>query len=322
VRVLHHRFSRGPPSYRSLPPSGLFRPRESRPAGFRLPGAAGRFACCGGRPCSRGRPRAFHRKTRARRETWTAAPGARPRVSELPLVRIADVDEVQRVARAQPALELGRLDRRDLSGLVPCAHDRSARLVPAHAAHSPACVVGWKSSVVPGSRKFPDATADEDEVLRHRAAVQLPRASLQADRGEVVLAAAVRAARHVNGEGGRQRDFPQPGALRLDEPREAARVRDGEAAGLGAGAAHDVARAPRADARESRGGERGESALRQRDAVALPRAPLALGRFDPRVDLRWQGRVDRLAEQAGKAGARPAVEMATVASPRRTVPPV
>ena len=44
----------------------------------------------------------------------------------------------------------------------------------------------------------PDPAADEHEVLRHGSAAELPRAALQADRREVVLAAAVRATRDVH----------------------------------------------------------------------------------------------------------------------------
>ena len=49
-----------------------------------------------------------------------------------------------------------------------------------------------------------DAAANHDEVLRHRAAVHLAEAALETDRGDVVLAAAVRTAAHLDVERRRQ----------------------------------------------------------------------------------------------------------------------
>src|SRR6185369_207836 len=95
------------------------------------------------------------------------------------------------------------------------------------------------------------AAAEEEEVLRDRAAADLPHASLEAQVGDVVLPAAVRAAAHLD------REFlgavGTGGAKVLgEERREAARARDREAAALRARAARDVGDRVSAVEREAR----------------------------------------------------------------------
>ena len=101
-----------------------------------------------------------------------------------------------------------------------------------------------------------DAAADHHEVVRRRPAANLAQAALEADAGDVVLAAAVRApadldveARHRRDEiGARVKPIPEQTA-------EAARLGHRELARLGSRAARDVCDRPRTAARQSGGVE-------------------------------------------------------------------
>ena len=90
------------------------------------------------------------------------------------------------------------------------------------------------------------AAADQDEVLRHRARTEPPHAALEADRRDVVQAAAVRAAADLDaravGRGNQLRPFAQ---VLLEQPAEAARLCHRQLAGLRPRTARDVGDRPR-----------------------------------------------------------------------------
>ena len=89
------------------------------------------------------------------------------------------------------------------------------------------------------------AAADHHEILRDRLAADLPHAALKSEAGDVMAAAAVRAAADLDLQIGRRRDelrmLAQMIAEKLAEP---ARLRHGELARLGARAARHVGDRP------------------------------------------------------------------------------
>ena len=85
------------------------------------------------------------------------------------------------------------------------------------------------------------AAADHDEVVRRGAAADLAQAALEADAGDVMLAASVRAAADLDVEAGDRLDEVGPLVEAVgEEPAEAARLRHRQLARLGARAAGDV----------------------------------------------------------------------------------
>ena len=125
-----------------------------------------------------------------------------------------------------------------------------------------------------------DATADVDEVLRRGFAGELAHAALKADAGDVVLAAAVRAAGDLDVEAVRRGDEIGAAIEQVGEHAgEAARCGDRELAARRARAARDIGDRVRAGLREADARElamqRGE--LRGRDEaqheVLLVRQP-------------------------------------------------
>ena len=118
-----------------------------------------------------------------------------------------------------------------------------------------------------------EVAADVRDVGGHLAAADLQRGAVEADVGDVVLAAAVRAAAHLDVDplGQLVGDLHRLDPL-LDRPVEAHRGGDPEFAAVGAGAADHVGdlarrrprrgRARRAAARRRRGTRRGPSAGR------------------------------------------------------------
>src|SRR6185295_16128863 len=79
-----------------------------------------------------------------------------------------------------------------------------------------------------------DAAAHHHEVLRDHLVAELAHAALEAEAGDVVLAASVRAAADLDVEAGGGGDEIGPFAERVaEEPAQAAGLGDGEPAGLG-----------------------------------------------------------------------------------------